>query len=656
MMGVEQYSKGDKYGLKHLFSPLKIRGMELKNRIIMPAMTTLLGNADGTVSDGFIEYYAARARGGAALITAETVDIHPYTHNLALGERGLTAIYDDQFIPGLKRFTDTMHDLGAKTSVQLHHSGQAMLMIDPSQPPLAPSALPCPGGAIPRALTISEIEELVEAYGNGALRAQKAGFDAVDIHGGHGYLIAQFMSAWSNRRTDRYGGDLMGRLRFPLEVLRKVREMVGDHFPIIFRYSADERIQGGRRVAESAMIAPLLVEAGADCLSITTGMHFTLYYTVPAMGLPKGLNIETTARVKSAVAVPVVAVGKLNDPLVAESALAKGSADLIAIGRGLIADPELPNKWEEGRFGDVRPCISCNQGCIGGMMSGASFSCMVNPSAGREIEMPVEPAPRPKRIVVAGGGPAGLEAANTAAVRGHSVTLYEKEDHLGGQFHTASIPPGKQEISLYIKYMESQMRLAGVEVILNRKLDAADIADADPDVVILATGGLPTIPDIPGSKAQNVVTAPDVLKGKVETGRRVLVAGGGLVGCETALFLDALGKEVIVVEMMAEPASDQIMVPRESLLRKLDQTKVKLVTSAKILKFNQDSVIVERYGSQETIGGIETVILAMGVDSTNELTYSIQLDRPEIHVIGDAKRPSNALDAIAAGVEIGRRI
>ncbi len=642
--------------LKHLFSPLKIRGMELKNRIVMPPMVTLQGNPDGTVSDLFIDYYATRARGGAALITAEAMDVHPYTHNLDLGDRGFAAIYDDKFIPGLTRFTDAVHAAGAKASVQIYHSGRAMVMIDPSQPPLAPSALPCPDGAVPRPLTVEEIEEIVEAFGEAARRAKEAGFDAVDIHGGHGYLIAQFMSALTNRRTDQYGGDLMGRLRFPMEVLRKIRRKVGDDFPIIFRYSADERIPGGRGIAESTMIAPLLSEAGADCLSITTGMHFTLHYTVPAMEMPKGLNVEAAAAIKSAVDIPVIAVGRLNDPVIAESVLTEGKADLTAIGRGLIADPELPSKWQRRRTDDVRPCISCNQGCIGSMISGVPFSCLVNPTAGRENEMSFKSAPKPKRVVVVGGGPAGLEAANVAATRGHSVTLYEKADHLGGQFHTASLPPTKQEISPYLKYMENQVRQAGVNITLNRQLEASDIVDAGPDALVVATGGQPLIPDIPGSDGTNVVTAPDVLNGRIETGRRILVAGGGLVGCETALFLDALGKDVTIVEMMAELACDQIIVAREALLRKLDQTKIKQITSATIEKFTEDGAVLARDGNEEPLGGMDTVILAMGVVPLLGLTDAIQDKVPEIHLIGDAEKPSNAIDAIAAGARVGRQI
>ncbi len=642
--------------LRNLFNPIKIKSLELKNRIVLPPMTTLLGSPDGTVSDKFIDYYVARARGGAALITAETVEVHPYTHNFDLGDRGFTALYDDRFIPGLKRFTDSIHAAGAKASVQLQHNGRAMLMIDPSLPPLAPSTIPHPGGSMPRALTLDEIQEIVEAFGQAAYRAREAGFDAVDIHGGHGYLIAQFMSALSNRRTDRYGGDLLGRLSFPMEVMQSVRKHVGDDFPIIFRYSADERVPGGRDVAESAIIAPILVEAGADCLSITTGMHFGLYHTVPAMGLPKGLNVEASAAIRKAVDVPVMVVGKLNDPIIAESVLADGKADLIAIGRGLIADPELPNKLREGRWEDVRPCIACNQGCIGGMIAGIPFTCMVNPEAGYEREMEMIPAPKSKRVLVAGGGPAGMEAARTAALRGHEVTLYEKEDQLGGQFLIASLPPSKQDISSYLKYAETQLLKAGMEIVHHQPLTESITAEVKPNVVIVATGGQPLIPAIPGIEGANVVTASNVLTGKAAAGQRVLVAGGGLIGCETAEFLDELGKDVTLVEKLPELAADQIMVPREALLRRMKQSNVTTITSATIVRITANGVVIEREGQQTMIDGMDTIVIAMGTISENKLAGEIGGKVPEIRVIGDADRPGKALDAIAAGARVGREI
>jgi 2,4-dienoyl-CoA reductase-like NADH-dependent reductase (Old Yellow Enzyme family)/thioredoxin reductase len=642
--------------LREIFKPVKINRMELKNRIVMPAMTTIMGKADGTVSDKFIEYYTTRARGGAALIIAETVDVHPYTHNLPLGDRGFTAIYDDKFIPGLRRFTDSIHAAGAKVCVQLQHSGRAMIMLDPSQPPLAPSAIPHPGGATPRALTVSEIEELAQAFGTAAGRAKAAGFDAVEVHGGHGYLIAQFMSAYSNRRSDRYGGDLIGRLRFPMEVLRSVRERVGPDFPIIFRFSADERVPGGRGVLESAAMAPYLERAGADCLSITTGMHFTVYYTVPSMSLPKGLNVKAASQVKAAVNVPVIAVGRLNDPVLAESVLARGQADMIAIGRGLIADPELPNKLREGRWDDIRPCIACNQGCIGALSVGFPFSCLVNPEAGQEHEMKLKPASQPRKVWVVGGGPAGMEAARTAALRGHNVTLYEKDDHLGGQFYTASLPPSKQDISQYLIYMENQMHKAGVKVIMGQPLTAVKVNVVKPDVLVVATGSRPFIPKTPGAEQKNVFTAADVLTGKAATGQKVLIAGGGLVGCETALFLDALGKNVTIVEMLPEAAADLITVPREALNRKLSETHVTVLTSATIVEFTSDGVVVERNGRRENLGGMDTIVLAMGTVSVNELAGEVKASVPEIHVIGDAERPLKAMDAIAAGARIGRQI
>ncbi|MBP1685933.1 MAG: hypothetical protein H6Q33_2076 [Deltaproteobacteria bacterium] len=642
--------------LRRLFSPLRIKSLTLKNRIVMPPMTTLLAGSSGEITDRLIAFYAARAQGGAALITVETAEVHPYTHNVALGDRGFTAIYDDRFIPGFRRLTDRLHAAGAKASLQLHHAGGAMLMLDPAHPPLAPSAIPCPGGAVPRALTIAEIEEIVEAFGAAARRAREAGFDAVDIHGGHGYLIAQFLSAYFNRRTDRYGGDLTGRVRFAVEVLHAVRRNVGDDFPVIFRFSADERVPGGRTTAESAIIAPLFAEAGADCLSITTGMHFTFLYTVAPMGMPQGLNVESAAAVKAAVDIPVMVVGKLNDPLLAESVLVAGKADLIAVGRGLIADPELPNKLQHGQSEDIRWCIACNQGCFGGLLAGLPFTCLVNPDAGRESEPRPKPAVRPKRVLVAGGGPAGMEAARSAALRGHTVVLYERDQQLGGQFFLASIPPRKQEITPYLRYIERQLGKVGVEVVLGQALTPAVIEAVKPDVIIVATGSEPLIPDVPGMDGAQVVTAHDVLAGKVWTGQRVLVVGGGQVGCETAEFLARYGKQVTIVEMRADIAPEVPMVPRAPLVHGLAQADIQLMTSTKVVEIKADGVVVERDEKREAVRDIDTVVLATGARPVHPIPDAMQPLAPEVYLIGDARSPGSAMDAIAAGTEIGRRV
>lgn len=639
-----------------LFRPLEIRSMRLANRIVLPPMTTLLGSGDGEVSDAFVEFYAARARGGAGLITAEAVDVHPYTHNLSLGDRGFIAIYNDRFVAGLRRFSNAMHAAGAKTSVQLHHSGNAMVMLDPALPPLGPSAIPHPGGAVPRSLSIQEIEEIVDAFGAGARRAKQAGFDAVDIHGGHGYLIAQFLSPYFNRRTDRYGGGLTGRLRFAVEVIRSARDAVGEDFPIIFRFSADERVPGGRDVAESVAIAPHLAEAGADCLSITTGMHFTLGYTVAPMGKPRGLNVEAAAAVKAAVDVPVMVAGRLGDPVLAAAVLRGGKADLVAIGRGLIADPELPNKLAEGRFDDVRPCIACNQGCIGSMVMGARFNCMVNPEAGREAEMRVTPAERGRRVFVAGGGPAGMEAARVAALRGHDVTLYEKGERLGGQFYLGSLPPRKQEISSYLSYMERQLEEQGVRVLLGETLTFETVNAQGPDAVIVAAGSEPCAVTFPSIDAGNVASAQDVLAGKAEVGSSVVVIGGGQVGCETAEFLDRLGRNVTLVEMRDELAPDETMLPRAVLLEGLAETRIETLTGTRVVEVLPGEVVVERDGQRRTLSGVDTVVFAVGVTPLSHLAASLAETGVEVHVAGDAGGVSNAMAAIESGALVGRRV
>jgi len=619
-------------------------------------MTTMLANADGTVGDRFTEFYVARARGGTGLITSETVDIDAYTHNLSIGDRGFSAIYDDKFIPGLTRFVERLHAEGTKVSVQLHHSGSAMVMIDPARPPLAPSAIPYPGGQQPRALATSEIDEIIRAYGRAARRAVEAGFDAVDIHGGHGYLIAQFMSGYFNRRTDEYGGDLSGRLRFPIRVLKEVRSAIGNEVPIIFRFSAEEHLPDGRMLNESVAMAPVFVEAGADCLSITTGMHFDLTYTVAGFGMPKGLNTAASAAIKSVVEVPVLVTGKLSDPLVAESVLASGKADLVAVGRGMVADADWANKVREGRFDEIRACVACNQGCIGGLMVGLPFTCLVNPEAGREDEMRILPAKTPRRVFVAGGGPAGLETARVASERGHEVTLFETSDELGGQLRIGAIPPRKQELTAYLQYLSTQMRLLGVNVSMNRPLTPDLVKQECPDVVIVATGSRPVHPNLPGLDLEHVVTAQQVLTGKASVGQRVVIAGGGQVGCETAEFLCKYGKHVTLIELRPELAQDEVPVARKMLLESLKKTATKVLTSTELVEIGKGYVVIQNGGEQQVLEGVDHVVLALGAKAQCELAEALSDSGCEVHVIGDAKQPSSALQAIAAAAQISRQI
>jgi NADPH-dependent 2,4-dienoyl-CoA reductase/sulfur reductase-like enzyme len=358
-----------------------------------------------------------------------------------------------------------------------------------------------------------------------------------------------------------------------------------------------------------------------------------------------------------AVGIPVIAVGKIGDPLIAEHILRQGKADLVAMGRALIADPDLPNKAAQGRFDDIRYCIYCNT-CIDKLNSLPGYvRCAINAEAGRESEMPIIPTERPKKVLVAGGGPAGLEAARVAALRGHKVTLYEKDDRLGGQFRIASLPPMKQELTMTIKYLSTQVRKAGVRVEMGKKVTPSLVRQLKPDVVIVATGGVPLIPeDIPGANLERVVTAIDVLTERVRTGQRVAILGGGMVGCETAEFLSQRGKDVTIVEMLADIALDIGMYNRPYLMERLAQWGVKAITGAQVKEITDDGVVVEKEGRRETISGFDTVILAMGVKPVNKLADQLKGKVAEVYVIGDAAEPRRVVDAISEGAEIARKI
>ena len=644
--------------LEHLFSPIKIKTMELKNRIVMPPMGTFMANADGNASDRLIDYHEARAKGGAALVTVEVTAVHP-SCAFGMGEIGVSSLYDDKFVPGWRRFTERIHAAGAKASIQLWHPGREMPALGPEMPPWAPSLLPCPClncQDIPHVMSTADVEMMIDSFAQAARRAKEAGFDAVEIHGAHGYLIAQFMSAYSNNRTDRYGGDLRSRMRFALEILRAARAKVGPDFPIIFRLSADERVDGGRNIDESMTIAPMLVAAGADCLSISTGVYVTGQYTIPPVYLPKGINVHDAEQIKKVVNVPIIVAGKLNDPLMAEQVIASGKADLVAIGRGLYADPDLPNKAAAGQLEDIRWCTACVQGCITALGTSFTPKCLVNPEVGRERQMAITPALKAKRVLVVGGGPAGMEAAKIAAQRGHDVTLYEKEAEFGGQYRIASIPPAKQEIIPYLRYQARQLDKSGVKVVQGQEATVATVDQLKPDVVIVATGSRPVIPDMPGADGGNVVTVHDVLTFKVITGHRVVIVGGGTVGSETADFLASYGRDVTIVEMLPEIASDMPPIAKYFLLERLNKQSVKVVTSAVVMKITADGVVVSRDGREETIGGANTVVLALGTVSQNNLAKEIEGKVGEVYVIGDAQTPGKAMEAIAAGAEIGRQI
>ncbi len=642
--------------LKKLFTPINIGRIKLRNRIVYPAIGSCFATVDGEITDRSINYYAARARGGAALITLENTIVHPSGKAFTI-----PVLYDDRYIPRLKELANAIHNEGAKLFVQLAHQGRQMSSAITGSPLLAPSPIPSPMyREIPREMSKEDIKELVEAFGTAAKRAKRAGCDGVEIHGAHGYLISTFLSPRSNKRTDEYGGSLNGRLKFALEVINSVRSKCGEDFPICFRISCDEMAEGGLVPDEVALICRILADAGIDALSISRGADDYRWY-VPPFGHAVALNADFAGRVKHLVNIPVVVAGRIHDPLVAETILDEGKADLIAMGRALIADPDLPRKAKEGHFEDIIPCIACNQGCLNGLFKLLRLTCLLNPTVGRENEMKLAPAEKRKKVLVAGGGPAGLEAARVAAQRGHEVILYERSSKLGGQFNLAAVPPRKQEFAKAIRYLSIQAQKAGVKIELGKEVSPELIEEVKPEVLIVATGGAPIVPDdIPGTDRPIVATPHDVLAGKVAVGDRVVILGGGALGCETAEYVGEQGAKDITITTrrgsVEELADDMVPWARAALMERLNAYRVTVLTSANIKEILEDGVILLRNGEEMSIRGVDNVVLARGVRPVDELSGRIKGNVPEVYVIGDAKEPRQALEAIAEGAEVARKI
>lgn len=638
-----------------LLSPVKIGTMEVRNRFVVPPMGTNFANPDGSVSKQLIDYLAARSKGGYGLIIVEVTAIDP----LGKAIPWQPGIWDDKFVPGWKELVDEVHKYGAKIVVQLHHAGRQTTHEVIGSQPVAPSPIPCPvDREIPRELTTEEVYDLIEKFGDAAVRARDAGFDGVEVHGAHGYLIAQFMSAYSNKRIDEFGGDLTSRMKFPVDIVKNIRAKVGNGYPIIFRFSGDERVPGGRTIDESRVVAEKMEKAGVNALHVSTGVYGSIPWLIAPSAVPPAYNVYAAEEIKKVVKIPVIAVGRINDPNLAEDILEGGKADLVSLGRESIADPELPNKTAAGMINEISPCIGCMQACVGYLFDPKylKISCLVNPFTGREGELKIEKAAVPKKVVVVGGGPGGLEAAWVAAKKGHKVTVYEKEEVLGGQYRIGAIPPTKQDILKALRYYITMGKKYGVEYKMGVEATEELILEENPDAVILATGGVPLMPNIKGIDNPKFVKAIDVLEGKKEVGMNVLVVGGGMVGVETADFLGEHLHKVTIVEMLPEIAKDEQDAVKYFLLKRLNEYGVKAITGATVKEFLDDGVVCEKDGKEEKIAGFDTVILAMGAKAYNPLEEKIKGKVPELYVIGDAVKARKAVEAIEEGARAAVKI
>lgn len=639
---------------ENLFKAGKIGSLELKNRFAIPSMIVNLGDDEGNVTERAIRYYEKRAKGGFGLIMTEAV---------AIDERGRATnhelgLWKDEQIEGFKKLVDAIHAGGAKTIVQLHHAGR---QTTPDKiygkEPEAPSRIACPMmNYPPEKMSIERIHEVIEEFGDAALRAKKAGADGVEIHGSHGYLIAQFMSQHANRRTDEYGGDFYGRMRFAKEIFENVRSKVGDDFVMTFRMADDEKVPDGRTLEESIVVAQYAEQCGVDALHVSMCCYGSMNWMSPNGSVPYGYNQFPTNILKNTVNIPVITVGRYT-PAVAESALKNGYADFVAFGRESLAEPELPNKLATGSTDDIIPCISCTQSCIGYILVGGYASCLINPITGHEIDYDLTKVDKPKKVGVIGGGPAGLVAAIWAARRGHDVTLCEKSEELGGQFRLAAVAPCKQDIANAIKYYIHAAKKEGVDIKTNCQITEDNLKDAGFDAIILATGGIPACPPIPGLKESEIaMKCIDILDNTAVPGSNVLILGGGMTGVETADYLAEHGRAVTVVEMQGDIALDEAITPRMFLMPRLKERGVEKIVNATVKQVLSDGVIIETPEGTKELHGFDSIGLALGVKKNDSLLEAAKAACSEVYVIGDAEKPGPANHATEAGLAVAFKL
>lgn len=633
-----------------LFEPITINGCEIPNRLAVTAMVSNYCDENGIVSDKYIGYHIAKAKGGWGLIITED---YPVTAH-AMGYSYVPGLWNDEQIEGNQRLTAAVHEHGSKIFCQIYHAGrQTNSHVNGGVAPVAPSPIPCPWlREMPRELTIPEIKQIVAEFGDTALRAKKSGFDGVEIHAAHGYLIAQFMSQWANKRTDEYGGPLTNRLRFIHEIYDDVRSKVGADYPVIIRFSMIEDVPGGRTMAEARILATEFEQWGFDALNLSCSVYgdFSRQIVSP-MFVDPAWQADMAAEIKSLVKIPTFTVNRIMDPVMAESLLQAGKADIIGMGRQSLADPDTPIKAKQGRLNEIRPCISCLQGCTGALYVGGPIRCLVNPELGLETVTDYTPDPVSKLVYVAGGGPAGMEAARIAARKGHRVELFESRGYLGGQFVSAAYPPHKGGLSDYIAWSIRDLEAAGVKVHLETRLDRDRLAADKPDVLIVATGGRPTIPPIPG--AETAAPIEDAILGTAPVGDRTVIIGGGECGCQTALHLAAQSRSATVLEMQPEILADVDGVNRYQQIRLLRFFDVPVHTEHRVVEIRPDGVTAETKTGERVTFEADTVLLAAGYTPAGSLADEAEGVVPDIRVVGGCRETSNAMIAIKEGFDAG---
>jgi 2-enoate reductase len=658
-----------------LLEPIKIGKVEIKNRVAMAPMGVQgLLNPDGSLGQRGVDYYIERARGGVGLIITSFYKVENDIEQLVSGT-GLPLVSGNA-LSSFAELSEAVHALGSKVFVQLTAGiGRVASPFILRGPPVSASALPIywKSDITSRELKTEEVEQLVKRFGDAAEILLASGIDGIELHGHEGYLFDQFTTAIWNRRTDKYGGDLESRVRLPIEVLQEIKNRVGQGFPVQYRYGlkhymkdlrsgalpGEEFIEAGRDVEEGLQMARVLEDAGFDSLHVDAGCYESWYWAHPPIYQEHGYMIDMAAEVKKIVNIPVIGVGKLEIPELAERVIAEGKADIVAIGKGLLADPFWVKKVEIGEPEHIRPCIGCHDGCMGRLTKGKPLSCAVNPVVGRERTYRIEPTDSPKKVVIVGGGVAGMEAARIACLRGHKTTLYDKMNSLGGHLIEASVPEFKKDLEKLLNWYKLELSNLDLEIKLDTEVTLHIMEREKADIVIIATGSKPLVPDVPGIGQDKVVTAIDLFLGKKKVQNKVLVLGGGLIGCETALWLAQRGRKVTIVEVLSDLMIAGIPVQHMNRLMLLDMLRsqnVGVIKSTSLLEVTGDGVILV----DKTLGrksfSADTVVLAVGLKPDQELYKILRGKIPSLFLIGDSRKAQNIMGSIWDAFEVARAI
>ena len=655
----------DRYGIvdrphpqfPHLFTQGRIGRLELKNRTVKAPMSTALSNIDGSVTERMIRYYRRQAEGGVALLVVEYAYVDDIASKSAHCQLGIS---HSEHIPGLTWLAETIREAGAVPAIQLEHCGRQKFLGTP--PIKAASAVPWAAlksrvgqHAVPEELTIAEIEQIVEAFGDACVRAQWAGFELVEIHGAHGYLITNFLSPHTNKRTDIYGGSLENRMRLLMQIVDNARSKIGSDFPLTVRLSGSDYEPDGFGVDETILVAMALEKRGIDALHISGGDHHQMIHQVTPMTIPRGNNVWAAEAIKKAVSIPVIASGSLTTPDFAENVLAAGQGDFVGLGRPLWADTEWVNKAYSGNAADIRPCIRCNDGCLDRtFFRFQAIKCTVNPTLGREGEKELSPARRKKNIAVVGSGPAGLEAARICAIRGHDVTIFEG-GRLGGMLNEGSVPDFKLDLGLLRDNMVYQLQPAGVRVVMERA-SVASLVDGGYETVIVATGALPKTPEVPGIHQPFVYDAVEVLNDKVAASGTIVVLGGGLVGVETALFLAEKGCSVTLVHKYDEILLKCAITDRISYGLLMERAGVPVLGSHRLTGVGDHTVtLIDKHGESKTLPA-DFVFVSIGYAAAPDLANQLKGKVPDVYAIGDCVKPALVYEAIHDAYDLARRL